>query len=43
MDRNAEIRHQIETVLNRNKDDAEFLHWAVLKLVVLERVIHDKR
>lgn len=43
MDRNAEIRHQIETILNRNKDDAEFLHWAVLKLAVLERAIYDKR
>lgn len=43
MDRNAEIRHQIETVLNRNKDDAEFLRWAALKLAMLERAIHDKR
>ena len=43
MDRNAEIRHQIETVLNRNKVDAEFLRWAALKLAMLERAIHDKR
>lgn len=43
MDRNAEIRSQIKNILNRNKDDAEFLHWAVLKLAVLERAICDKR
>lgn len=43
MDRNAEIRSQIKNILNRNKDDAEFLYWAVLKLAVLERAICDKR
>ena len=43
MDRNAEIRHQIETVLNRDKDDAEFLRWAALKLAMLERALNDQK
>ena len=44
MDENLkEWNKQIDEILSRHKDDAEFLRWAVLRLSVLERVIYDRK
>lgn len=37
MDNKEELRDQIDAILNRNKDDVEFLRWAVLHLKTVER------
>lgn len=36
-ERAAEIRSQIDCILNRNKDDVEFLRWALLRVKTVER------
>lgn len=36
-----EWRGQIDTILARHADDAEFLRWAALKLAMLERALND--
>ena len=37
MDNKEELRDQIERIINRNKDDVEFLRWAALRLKTVER------
>lgn len=38
-----EWRGQIDAILARHADDAEFLRWAALKLAMLERVLNDRK
>lgn len=37
MDNKEELRDQIDAILNRNKDDVEFLRWALLHVKTVER------
>lgn len=37
MDNKEELRDQIEHIINRNKDDVEFLRWALLHVKTVER------
>lgn len=38
-----EWRAQIDLILARHADDAEFLRWAALKLSMLERALNDRK
>ena len=38
-----EWRGQIDLILARHADDAEFLRWAALKLAMLERALNDRK
>ena len=37
------LRDQIDKILSRNKDNEEFLRWAVLKLSVLEGALLERK
>lgn len=37
MDNKEELHAQIERIINRNKDDVEFLRWALLHVKTVER------
>lgn len=36
------LRQQIVDILQRN-DDADFFHWALIKVTTLEQVWHEKK
>lgn len=38
-----EWRGQIDAILARHADDAEFLRWAAMKLAMLERAMNDRK
>ena len=37
MDNKEELHAQIERIINRNKDDVEFLRWALLRVKTVDR------
>lgn len=43
MDNKEELHAQIERIINRNKDDVEFLRWALLRVKTVERWRMEQR